>query len=165
MEYKTLLGTQLSISRLIFGCEPLGGADWGKIDENLLEQLPFANTGWCYSIESMLLSAIDGPDKVVSIAMQHEHIDRIKQLGSNLSNQDWIKWTEFILPDDSLPKNYFSFQPQPYIPLLGDSISATALKNITVKINNAPLQMFHNEAFIDVYFESNSSSISILCLS
>jgi hypothetical protein len=130
-------------------------------DENLLEQLPFANTGWCYSIESMLLSAIDGPDKVVSIAMQHEHIDRIKQLGSNLSNQDWIKWTEFILPDDSLPKNYFSFQPQPYIPLLGDSISATALKNITVKINNAPLQMFHNEAFIDVYFESNSSSISI----
>ncbi len=38
MEYKTLFGTQLSISRLIFGCEPLGGADWGKIDENLLEQ-------------------------------------------------------------------------------------------------------------------------------
>jgi len=130
-------------------------------DENLLEQLPFANTGWCYSIESMLLSAIDGPDKVVSIAMQHEHIDRIKQLGSNLSNQDWIKWTEFILPDDSLPKNYFSFQPQPYTPLLGDSISATVLKNITVKINNAPLQMFHNDAFIDVYFESNGSTIRI----
>jgi hypothetical protein len=130
-------------------------------DENLLEQLPFANTGWCYSIESMLLSAIDGPDKVVSIAMQHEHIDRIKQLGSNLSNKNWIKWTEFILPDDSLPKNYFSFQPQLYIPLLGDSISATALKNITVKINNAPLQMFHNEAFIDVYFESNDSTIRI----
>jgi aryl-alcohol dehydrogenase-like predicted oxidoreductase len=38
MEYRTLFGTQLSISRLIFGCEPLGGADWGKIDENLLEQ-------------------------------------------------------------------------------------------------------------------------------
>jgi hypothetical protein len=109
----------------------------------------------------MLLSAIDGPDKVVSIAMQHEHIDRIKQLGSNLSNQDWIKWTEFILPDDSLPKNYFSFQPQPYNPLLGDSISATALKNITVKINNAPLQMFHNEAFMDVYFGCNDSTIRI----
>jgi len=126
-------------------------------DENLLEQLPFANTGWCYSIESMLLSAVDGPDKVVSIAMQHEHIDRIKKLGSNLSNQDWIKWTEFILPDDSLPNNYFSFQPQPYIPLLDDSISTMELKNITVKTTNAPLQIFHNEAFIDVYFESNQS--------
>jgi aryl-alcohol dehydrogenase-like predicted oxidoreductase len=41
MEYRTLLGKNLSISRLIFGCEPLGGADWGKVDENLLNQAVF----------------------------------------------------------------------------------------------------------------------------
>ena len=55
-------------------------------DENLLEQLPYANTGWCYSIESMLLSAVDGPQKVVSVAMQHEHIDRIKDRKSTRLN-------------------------------------------------------------------------------
>ncbi len=38
MEYVKLHNTDLKISRLIFGCEPLGGTDWGKIDENLLEK-------------------------------------------------------------------------------------------------------------------------------
>jgi len=38
MEYIRLFNTDLTISRLIFGCEPLGGTDWGKIDKNLLDQ-------------------------------------------------------------------------------------------------------------------------------
>ncbi len=135
----------IDVSRLM-------GAQKVIADENLLEQLPFANTGWCYSIESMLLSAVDGPEKVVSIAMQHEHIDRIKQLGSNLSNNNWIKWTEFILPDDSLPSNYFSFKKQSYVPLLKDSVPNELLKNVALKTNNASLQLFHNEAFIDISF-------------
>jgi hypothetical protein len=121
-------------------------------DENLLEQLPFANTGWCYSIESMLLSAVEGPEKVVSIAMLHEHMDRIKQQGNEVSNKQWIKWTEFILPDDSLPSNYFSFKKQKYIPLLNDSVSSELSENVFLKINNASLQLFHNEAFIDISF-------------
>jgi hypothetical protein len=121
-------------------------------DENLLEQPPIANTGWCYSIESMLLSAVEGPEKVVSIAMLHEHMDRIKQQGNEVSNKQWIKWTEFILPDDSLPSNYFSFKKQMYIPLLNDSVSSELPGNVSLKINNASLQLFHNEAFIDISF-------------
>jgi hypothetical protein len=135
----------IDVSRLV-------GAQKVIADENLLEQLPFANTGWCYSIESMLLSAIDGPEKVVSIAMLHEHMDRIKQQGNEVSNEQWIKWTEFILPDDSLPSNYFLFKKQGYVPLLKDSLSSELLKNVALKINNASLQLFHNEAFIDVSF-------------
>jgi|688.fasta_scaffold233404_2 aryl-alcohol dehydrogenase-like predicted oxidoreductase len=38
MKYIQLKHTDLTISRLIFGCEPLGGTDWGKVDENLLAQ-------------------------------------------------------------------------------------------------------------------------------
>jgi aryl-alcohol dehydrogenase-like predicted oxidoreductase len=38
MEYIKLFNTNLSISRLIFGCEPLGGTDWGKVNENVLNQ-------------------------------------------------------------------------------------------------------------------------------
>jgi hypothetical protein len=135
----------IDVSRLM-------GAQKVIADENLLEQLPYANTGWCYSIESMLLSAIDGPEKVVSIAMHHEHMDRIKQQGNEVSNKQWIKWTEFILPDDSLPINYFSFKNQNYIPLLNDSVTNVLPKNISLKNNNASLQLFHNEAFIDISF-------------
>ncbi len=140
----------IDVSRLM-------GAQKVIADENLLEQLPYANTGWCYSIESMLLSAVDGPEKVVSIAMQHEHMDRIKEQGNEVSNKQWIKWTEFILPDDSLPANYFSFKQQNYVPLLKDSVSIELLKNVRLKINNAPQQTFHNEAFINVSFDLKDS--------
>jgi len=34
MKYTTLPGTALRLSRVAFGCEPLGGADWGKVNEN-----------------------------------------------------------------------------------------------------------------------------------
>lgn len=33
MEYTTLSHTDLVVSRIGFGCEPLGGTDWGKVDE------------------------------------------------------------------------------------------------------------------------------------
>jgi hypothetical protein len=140
----------IDVSRLM-------GAQKVIADENLLEQLPFANTGWCYGIESMLLSAVDGPTKVVSIAMLHEHMDRIKQQGNEVNNKQWIKWTEIILPDDSLPSNYFSFKQQNYVPLLKDSVSSELLKNVSLKINNASQQIFHNEAFIDVSFDFKGS--------
>jgi hypothetical protein len=45
--------------------------------------------------------------------------------------------------------------------LLSDSVPEAKLKNITIKINNAPLQMFHNEAFIDVDLISSVPFISI----
>ena len=142
----------IDVSRLM-------GAQKVIADENLLEQLPFANTGWCYSIESMLLSAIDGPEKVVSIAMQHEHIDRIKEQGHSVANNQWIKWTEFILPDDSLPANYFLFKKQYYTPLLKDSVTNNLPNSISIIKDNASLQMFHNEAFINVSFQINDSLI------
>jgi aryl-alcohol dehydrogenase-like predicted oxidoreductase len=34
MEYRTLGRTDLHVSRLAFGCEPLGGTDWGRVDED-----------------------------------------------------------------------------------------------------------------------------------
>lgn len=98
-------------------------------DEEILEQVPTANSGWCYSIESMLFSSLDGPDKTVSIAMQHDHIDRIKAAGIQLEPDEWIKWMEFILKDDTLPVNYFQFKPQLYRPLRSDG--KTVFEEIT----------------------------------
>lgn len=145
--------------KCIIDVSRLMGAQKVIADENLLEQLPFANTGWCYSIESMLLSAVDGPEKVVSIAMQHEHINRIKEQGNGVANNQWIKWTEFILPDDSLPANYFLFKKQYYTPLLKDSVTNNLSNSISIKKDKASLQMFHNEAFINVSFQINGSLI------
>lgn len=38
MEFIQLPKTDLTVSRLIFGCEPLGGTDWGRFDETLAMQ-------------------------------------------------------------------------------------------------------------------------------
>jgi hypothetical protein len=89
-------------------------------DEEILEQVPSANSGWCYSIETMLFSSLEGPEKTVSIAMQHDHIDRIKEAGITLQPNQWIKWMEYILKDDTLPANYFQFKPQVYSSLRND---------------------------------------------
>jgi hypothetical protein len=86
-------------------------------EEPILEQVPYACTGWCYSIESTLLSALDGPDSVVSIAMLQDHINRIRQLGVTLQPTDWIKWTEAIIPYQQLSPVYFHFLPANYVPL------------------------------------------------
>lgn len=87
-------------------------------DEDILEQEPFANTGWCYSIESTILSALAGPDSVVSIAMKKEHIKRIAEQKTILHPTDWIKWTEVIVPYNQLSSYYFHFKPGNYLPLI-----------------------------------------------
>lgn len=95
-------------------------------DENM-EQVPFANTGWCTSIESTLFSSLKGADSCVSIAMQEAHIDRIKQLGTTLDSSSWIKWTEFILDQNTLNKHYFYFKKEIYSPLIDSSFDRLAL--------------------------------------
>lgn len=38
VEYATLRGTSLRLSRIAFGCEPLGGTDWGVVDDGLVRE-------------------------------------------------------------------------------------------------------------------------------
>lgn len=117
-------------------------------DEDFLELVPTAGSGWCYSIETMLFSALQGPEKTVSVAMQHDHIERIQKAGILLQPDQWIKWMEFILQDDTLPARYFSFSPQLYVPLRNEG-KTDSLALSSVKINvDGPLQFSNKGAAI-----------------
>lgn len=93
------------------------------VSEDLLEQNDYAMTGWCYPIETLILSSYQGKDHSVSIALQKEHIDKNKQKGCVQTPADWIKWAELNPSVTSLNKNYFSLPVGDYQPLLSTDTS------------------------------------------
>jgi len=87
------------------------------VNEDLLEQNSFAMTGWCYPIETLLMSSFKGPDSSVSVILQKEHVDRIAQQGNLVRAAQWVKWTEVILPVSGLNQNYFKLPEENYLSL------------------------------------------------
>jgi len=129
-------------------------------DESFLEQVPSANSGWCYSIETMLFSSLEGLEKTVSIAMQHDHIDRIKEAGITLQPNQWIKWMEYILQDDTLPANYFQFKPQVYSSLRTEGNVPEKLLNLVKCTIEKPIQhSFNGSTIITVRFKGLGNHI------
>lgn len=90
----------------------------GIVEEDLLEQNDYAMTGWCYPIETLILSSYEGKDKSVSIALQKDHIDKNKEKGVPTASADWIKWAELNLPVSSLNTDYYRLPSGDYLPLL-----------------------------------------------
>jgi hypothetical protein len=86
-------------------------------NEGLLEQNSFAMTGWSYPIETLLISALKGPDSCVSIILKQDHVDRIAKQGNVVRANEWVKWAEIILPTKSLNKNYFKLPDESYLSL------------------------------------------------
>lgn len=127
-------------------------------DEDILEQVPSANSGWCYSIETMLFSSLAGPDKTVSVAMQHDHINRIKEAGITLQPNQWIKWMEYILKDDTLSSTYFRFKPQVYVPLRNEGvISEKLLELVKCSVEKPVKHSFNGSTIITVRFKGLGS--------
>lgn len=89
------------------------------VDENILEQNSFAMSGWSYPIESLILSSYKGRDSSVTLALQHEHLERIAEQKNTVDRHQWIKWTEFILPVTELNQEYFHLPASPYASLSG----------------------------------------------
>ncbi|MBK9639551.1 MAG: hypothetical protein IPO63_17750 [Bacteroidetes bacterium] len=87
------------------------------VDETLLDQNSFAMSGWSYPIETLLLSALKGPDSCVSVILQHEHVERIAQQKHSVRANEWVKWTEVILPLSELNDNYFKLPTESYLSL------------------------------------------------
>ena len=86
-------------------------------NEGLLEQNSFAMTGWSYPIETLLISALKGPDSCVSIILKQDHVDRIAKQGNVVRANEWVKWAEIILPIKNLNKNYFKLPEESYLSL------------------------------------------------
>lgn len=87
------------------------------VDETLLDQNSFAMSGWSYPIETLWISALKGPDSCVSVMLQHEHVERIAQQKHAVRANEWVKWTEVILPLSELNENYFKLPTESYLSL------------------------------------------------
>lgn len=87
------------------------------VNESLMEQNSFAMTGWSYPIETLLISAMKGPDSCVSVMLKQEHVNRIAQQGNVVRANEWVKWTEIILPLKGLNNNYFKLPEESYLSL------------------------------------------------
>ena len=104
----------------------------GIVNEDKLEQNSFAMSGWSYPLETLLFSAYEGPDSCVTIALVKEHIDRIKEQGNSVEPDEWIKWTEIILPVNTLNQQYFRLPNAPYSPITGKSITSSSLVSLSI---------------------------------
>lgn len=94
------------------------------VEEERLEQYPFAMCGWSTTLESLWLSALDGPGHTVTIAMQRDHIGRHAAYGKPLSDSSWIAWAENVQQLSALNPAYFQLPAAPYRSLLSNTPSA-----------------------------------------
>jgi hypothetical protein len=102
------------------------------IDDDKVEQASFAMTGWCYPIESIILSSVDSNTCTVSLALKKEHIQKNRELGLNTNSNQWIKWSGLNEDDNFLPNNYFSLKPSSYTSLLSPGVVKTGEVNLEV---------------------------------
>lgn len=138
------------------------------VDETLLDQNSFAMSGWSYPIETLWISALKGSDSCVSVILLHEHVERIAQQKHAVRANEWVKWTEVILPLSELNETYFKLPSESYLSLndAGTSYLDTVRLQIqsTSKINPQnyviafELLLGNNKAL----FSSDSTYLSLL---
>jgi len=144
------------------------GIQKGIVKEEWMEQTSFAMTGWSYSMESLWISALDGPDSCVTIAMQRDHIDRIKEQGNTLRDDQWVMWAENIRTIKNLNQRYFRLRKGPYLSLYDNSVVFNEPAGLslvrTEKINHstAAIAIEMNVAPGKVFYCNDSSFLQVL---
>lgn len=106
-------------------CAAAAGMDIRKgiVAEDLLEQNNFAMTGWCYPLETLVLSSYAGKQHSVTIALQREHLEKNREKGDTARNGEWIRWAENNLPVAALNKDYYTLPEGEYRPLFSTDTS------------------------------------------
>ncbi len=82
------------------------------VDERNLEYLPYAMTGWSYSLESILLSSLVSKDSSVTIALREEQYNHFEK--KNLAANQIYKTQDSIINSNVLNKKYFNLKEEPY---------------------------------------------------
>lgn len=123
------------------------GIQKAVVDETLLEQNSFAMTGWSYPLETLFISALKGSDSCVSVMLKHEHDDRIAKQGRVVRANEWVKWTEIILPLNSLNKDYFKLPEESYLSLNQPGTSYIDTVKILIQSNSKISSQLHAVAF------------------
>jgi len=122
------------------------------VEDDKLEQVSFAYTGWCVPLETMLLSSTNNRT-TISMAMQKEHIQRIKESNRHVADNQWIKWTEIILPDKDLSQEYFRIKSGKYDSLL--TYSSGCSSDLTLKIDSLVRRSDDDDVCLKLHINSS----------
>jgi aryl-alcohol dehydrogenase-like predicted oxidoreductase len=131
MEYIRLFNTEITISRLIFGCEPLGGTDWGKIDENLLEQ----------SVSKAVelgINCFDVAD-VYGLGRAEERLSQLlgsKRYEANIISKFGVNWKKPI--SQARAKTFLDCSPKHVVSALEGSLRRLRLDSIPIYLVHWP---------------------------
>lgn len=122
-------------------------------DENRLEQNSFAMTGWCYPLETLLFSSLQGPDSTLTIALNKEHIERFNNSGRIINSNEWIKTSQDIVPVNSLNTEYFRLDNGEYRSLLS---SCKPYPSITIETGKVT-DIREDESFLELKIQSEGN--------
>jgi hypothetical protein len=124
------------------------------VEDDKLEQVSFAYTGWCVPLETMLLSSTNNRT-TISMAMQKEHIQRIKESNRHVADNQWIKWTEIILLDKNLSQEYFRMKSGKYDSLLTYNDNCTS--DLTLEIDSLVRRSDDEDVCLKLHINSSVS--------
>jgi len=121
MEYTRLGRTELQISRLAMGCEPLGGTDWGDFDPNLAIQA--VRHAWDCGITVFDVADVYGlglAEKVLATALGSARYDAV------IISKGGVAWQQAA--GDGRARTYRDSNPTRIVAALEDSLRRLKLE-------------------------------------
>ncbi len=146
----------LQITRLTAHCQQLDGSKFMFKEKNIRRSYSMLN--WSYPIETILLSALEGKEKAVTLINEKDF--RYCSDNKSLTKEYFIFRSKEIYPDSYLNASYFNLAPAVYRPLNQDSIIPGTLddfmKNIEIEIKISPTYNADQQIFIPVTITNNN---------
>ena len=129
MEYVTLANSDLVISRLALGCEPLGSTDWGDVDASLtFDAVVRALELGINTFDTADIYGLGRSERVLSQALGSRRHDAV------IISKFGVNWTEN--PNGGRARTYFDARPQRVVEALESSLRR-------LRIGCIPLYLIH----------------------
>jgi len=129
VEYVTLANSDLIVSRLAFGCEPLGGIDWGDVDTSLtIDAVARALELGINVFDTADVYGLGRSETVLSQALGSRRYDVV------IISKFGVNWKEN--PEGGRARTYFNASPQRVVEALEDSLRR-------LRIDCIPLYLIH----------------------
>lgn len=135
--------------RLIEYARDQGGSKWLTTTENLSRSYNWGN--WSIPVETLLISAMDGPDKTVNIAL----VDTTDNLKKEPPRDAFIFRLDEVYPVRSLNNKYFKLSAGPYAWLQDPREGVPSLKELqsSLKIKANPERFYRTNRLVQIPIE------------
>lgn len=129
MDYVKLAKTDLYVSRLGFGAEPLGGTDWGQVDEKLaMSAVSRAVDLGINFFDTADVYGLGRSEELLSKALGHRRHDVI------IASKFGVNWKE--VPNGGRAKTFFDSKPNRVVEALENSLRR-------LRVDVIPLYFIH----------------------